>query len=324
MRRMMLAFGLMAVPALFAGPKPIDYVVNARSSVMTIAMRDDVQWTHEQNGPSVRITIAGRASDFIVKRMAYTFRDGMVKTFSMAPVHPDTEQVHITLRRDQTVTVRQHPETKRLIIECLNAGAASVSAPAARAPKKSAPAVVPPVQIAAIAREGSPAVSAPLPSAPVTARTADSMNVSAMLLLFVSVVITAVGGGAVAYILLRRRPLLRRTERPAPAPDAVPAPPAAPKSLQRSPLPDEDAPAFEKAVEYAEQYLRTQGEYELQQRLEQLNRSSYNRKLEHTVSAAPKRGNSAAAAEKLGISVGEVELAARLHRLQRDHVTENV
>lgn len=322
MRRMMLALGLIAVSTAFAGPKPIDYVVNTRSSVMTIAIRDDVQWTHEQDGPSVRITIAGRASDFVVKRMAYTFRDGMVKTFSMAPVHPDTEQVLITLRRDQTVTVRQHPETKRLIIECLNAGAVSAAAPSVRTPKKAAPAVEPPVRIAALAREEVPAAGAPAQRPPVTARQADSMNLSAMLLLFVSVVITAAGGGAVAYILLRRRPLLRRTERPVPMTEASSV--AAPKPLQRASMPDEDAPAFEKAVEYAEQYLRTQGEIELQQRLEQLNRSSYNRKLEHTVSAVPKRGSSSAAAEKLGISVGEVELAARLQRLQRDHVTENV
>ncbi|MBP9211939.1 MAG: hypothetical protein KBF97_04010, partial [Bacteroidetes bacterium] len=82
---------------------------------------------------------------------------------------------------------------------------------------------------------------------------------------------------------------------------------------------------FEMAVEYAEQYLRSQGEFELQQRLEQLNSSSMQKRLEMAaVHPSSRKGNSAAAAEKLGISIGELDLASRLQKFHTKQMTESV
>jgi hypothetical protein len=108
--------------------KPIDYVVTTKASVMTIALNGDVTWNEAVNGNSFTITVAGDAKDFIVKRMNYSFRDGAIKTFSMAPIHPDTEQIVITLRKDQAYRIYQSPSSGRLNIEFFT-GSAIAAAP---------------------------------------------------------------------------------------------------------------------------------------------------------------------------------------------------
>ncbi|MFZ4619139.1 MAG: hypothetical protein ACOYNS_01160 [Bacteroidota bacterium] len=350
---------LIGIGTLLAGSKrshgaqPIDYVVTTKASVMTIALNGDVSWSESVSGNSFTVTVAGEAKDFIVKRMNYNFRDGAVKTFSMVPVHPDTERIVITLRKDQAYRIYQSPTSGRLNIEFFSGSAiaASENKPAAAVapiamvkqkhrvtekPVKSASKSAP-IDIAKIVKEQT--VNAPEPKRNVAAVTSGSkqneesipqntasmsaVNSSAILLLFASMFIITGGGVALGYVLIKRKNVTVPVA--AAAPVSIPAPAVIALPTERASAEKEkEEEEFRQAIEYAEQYLRSQGEYELQQRLEKLNSSSMQKKLERASSAPGKNVNTAAAAEKLGISVGEVELASRLQRLQDHHMTENV
>lgn len=334
--------------------KPIDYVVTTKASVMTIALNGDVTWNEAVNGNSFTITVAGEASDFIVKRMNYSFRDGAIKTFAMAPLHPDTQRIVITLRKDQAYRIYQSPSSGRLNIEFFT-GSAIAAAPVKSPVKdpvkvterteaklrqkqrRNEPAVkTAPIDIATIAKEQTSAavktesVTAEAVPKSVTTETTpavSSMNTSAILLLFASMFIITGGGVAVAYVLVKRK----STEVAPAAPVAEPSVPtvmtvvpAEYSSVSREQAKEKEEEEFRQAIEYAEQYLRSQGEFELQQRLERLNSSSMQKKLERASNVQGKGTNNAAAAEKLGISVGEMELASRLQKFQEHHMTENV
>ncbi len=341
--------------------KPIDYVVTGKSSVMTIALNGDVSWSEAVNGNSFTVTVAGDAKDFIVKRMNYSFRDGAIKTFSMAPVHPDTEQIVITLRKDQAYRIYQSPSSGRLNIEFFSGSAiagsvkkqaepiaaGAVSAVIAKVKRKhratetnvKTASKSAPINIADLAKEQTAVTPGSKKSQttetgeqkeniePVQQSTASmsSLNSSAILLLFASMFIITGGGVALAYVLIKRKSVTVAASVPAPVPVAAPAAQLLPLELVAMEKEKEkEEEEFRQAIEYAEQYLRSQGEFELQQRLEKLNNSSMQKKLERAASVPGKNMNTAAAAEKLGISVGEVELASRLQKFQEYHMTENV
>ncbi|NUN69071.1 MAG: hypothetical protein HUU02_05120 [Bacteroidetes bacterium] len=342
-----LALICCTVTLTLAGPKPIDYVVNNGGSRMTIALNGPVQWTESLSGTTLTVTVTAPARHFIVKKMNYSFRDGVIRTFAMAPVHPDTERIRITLRRDQAYELSYDASAKRFVIRFFNGAmplpntAAAVAArpdtrkkqhdapvtaaPRAAAKKQTAAPSSAPIDIATLAVQQ---VQEPAPSKESVAEPADAVNTSAVLLLVASTIIILAGGGAVAYVLMtrrfgRRQP--RTTTAPAPvntefvAPAAVPVIPAVRDEKQ------EEEQEFAMAVEYAEQYLRSQGEFELQQRLEQLNSSSMQKRLEMAaVRQSSRKGNNAAAAEKLGISVGELDLASRLQKFHAQQMTESV
>ncbi len=341
---------LLGLASLSAGSKkgrsakPIDYVVTTKASIMTIALNGDVSWSEVVDGTSVTITIAGSAEDFIVKRMNYSFRDGAIKTFAMAPAHPDTERIVIALRKEQQYRIYQSPSSGRLNIEFFTPpGTVAAAKPKTRVTEpqqKSRPAAlktssgVRPVDTHS-PKNSEAAVTAPVQSielntateqASMTGRSEKStlsvepIGTSALLLLFASMIIISGGGIALAYVLIKRKENSFRS--------TVPPLQSAPEPVVHR-QPDQKhvehaEEEFELAVEYAEQYLRSQGEFELQQRLEKLNSSSMQRKLERVAAVPGKGTNTAAAAEKLGISVGEVELASRLQKLQDRQITEHV
>ncbi len=334
------------------GAQPIDYVVTTKASVMTIALNGDVTWNESVSGNSFTVTVAGDAKDFIVKRMNYNFRDGAVKTFAMVPVHPDTERIVITLRKDQAYRIYQSPTSGRLNIEFFSGSAIAAvknhpapAAPIALVKQKHRAAEKPvktatksaPIDIAKIVKEQT--VNTPEPKRTVAAVTSgpkqneetmqqstasmNAVNSSAILLLFASMFIITGGGIALGYVLIKRKSVIGAPS--AAAPEYTPAPAVIAIPTERASAEKEkEEEEFRQAIEYAEQYLRSQGEYELQQRLEKLNSSSMQKKLERASSVPGKNVNTAAAAEKLGISVGEVELASRLQRLQEHQITENV
>lgn len=338
------------------GAQPVDYVVNTKSSIMTIALNGDVRWSESVNGTAVRIDVAGSAKDFIVKRIAYNFRDGAVKSFTMTPIHPDTERITITLRQEQAYRIYQSPSTGRLVLEFL-AGSGKAALPVAamtkasasfakNAPaKKEAPAAkaasqkkesakqktaspARPIDIASLAKESTKNEPSVKSAQTETAAPApvSSLNASALLLLFASTVIIIGGGIAVGYVLLTRQQKVRAAAEivaePAKAPVIIPSVPASTVVALPAEQKQEEW-EFEQAVDYAEQYLRTQGEMELQQRLERLNTSSFHTRIERAAAPAV-RGNASSAAEKLGVSIGELELANRLQAFQHRHTTEEV
>lgn len=341
---------LLGLASLSAGSKkgrsakPIDYVVTSKASIMTIALNGDVTWNETVNGTSVTITIAGSAEHFIVKRMNYSFRDGVIRTFAIAPAHPDTERIEIALRKEQQYRIYQSPSSGRLNIEFFTSpGTVAAAKPKARSiepQEKSRPAApmkpsgVRPVETlapkntkAAVTATAQPIeLNSGMEQPSMTSRTEKStlsvepIGTSALLLLFASMIIISGGGIALAYVLIKRKENSFRSTIPPvqSAPEPVAPRPSEHKHVERA---EEE---FEHAVEYAEQYLRSQGEYELQQRLEKLNSSSMQRKLERVAAVPGKGTNTAAAAEKLGISVGEVELASRLQKLQDRKMTEHV
>lgn len=334
--------------ATSAGSKPIDYVVNSKGSRMTIAVNGPVEWMESSSGTSLTITLTAPARHFIVKKMNYSFRDGIVRTFAMAPVHPDTERIRIALRKDQPYMLSYNASEKRFVIEfpptsgMTHAHTSSVPAAAKKqhAPVKEktskvsaqkhapVPAAVP-IDIATIAVQQSQEHPVVTPAQENNAvRPVEAMNTSAVLLLIASTIIILAGGGAVGYIMITRR-----MSRPAPQPQvtaAAPVIPAAETVYERTAVreqqqQDDQEAELELAIEYAEQYLRSQGEFELQQRLEQLNSSSMQKRLEMAaVHQNSHKGNTAAAAEKLGISIGELDLASRLQKFHSKQMTESV
>lgn len=345
---------LCTVTAAVAGPKPIDYVVNSSGSRMTIAVNGPVEWKESISGTTMTITMTAPARHFIVKKMNYNFRDGVIRSFAMTAVHPDTEQIRIALRRDQAYDLSYDASAKRFVIRFFNGAMMPPNTAAATAvterkssKKKPQPAVAAAQQRSSARKETAAPAAAPIdipsiavrqveepaaeaaPAQTIPAEPASAMNASAVLLLIASTLIILAGGGAVAYVIVTRRftrtapQQQQREELPAPAPAAVtPFERAAAK--EETELSEEEQ-EFEMAVEYAEQYLRSQGEFELQQRLEQLNSSSMQKRLEMAaVHPSSRKGNSAAAAEKLGISIGELDLASRLQKFHTKQMTESV
>lgn len=349
---------LCTAAAAVAGPKPIDYVVNSSGSRMTIAVNGPVEWKESISGTTMTITMTAPARHFIVKKINYNFRDGVIRSFAMTAVHPDTEQIRIALRRDQAYDLSYDASAKRFVIRFFNGAMMPPNTAAAAAvterkssKKKPQPAVAAVQQRSSARKETAAPAAAPIdipsiavrqveqpaadaaPAQTIPAEPASAMNASAVLLLIASTLIILAGGGAVAYVIVTRRftrtapqqqqQQQQREELPAPAPAAgTPFERAAAK--EETELSEEEQ-EFEMAVEYAEQYLRSQGEFELQQRLEQLNSSSMQKRLEMAaVHPSSRKGNSAAAAEKLGISIGELDLASRLQKFHTKQMTESV
>jgi hypothetical protein len=344
MERVMRLTVLISAMVLMLGARsvPVDYAVTNRGSVMTIALKGPVEWQESYDGTSMNIILSGPSKNFIVKNIRYTFRDGVIRSFAMQAVHPDTQVITMEIRKSQQYQIFYNPSSKRLNIIFHGPGAVlaavkqgkkesapvkenkKIAAPVKEIKKAAAP--ITPIDIAVIAAEPEPAAKAETQQRnddgfrPIPERSND-IGTSAMLLFVASTVIVIAGGGAVAYVLLNKKRSSKTLSVP---PQQQPFLNMENALYHNVPEEDEIGPEFEQAIEYAEQYLRTQGEFDLQQRLEHLNRSSMNRKMEHALVNHPaaRKTTAAAAAQKLGISVGELELASRLRDFQQEHITE--
>ena len=310
-----------AVPAREMQTK---YYLTEFSSVMSVAMRGDMAWREIFDGRSLVITIAGRQGDFIVKRINYSFKEGAIETFAMYPSHPDTEKIVIGLRAHAEYKLYQNPATKRFVIELITVEPAwslalSQKKKTAQSAKKSSPVSI---NIPQLARqhEAENADAKKNRQKQMPAATAVRTQPSALFLIFLSVLICAGGSAAVAFVFSRRKKIALPSfgKKIIPSVQAV-----APPERDNRVIADDSPEDFELAIEYAEQYLRTQGEMDLQTRLERLNSTSLHNKIGKAVSTRklPKHRR-IAEAQKLGVSVGELELASRLHRFHKQQSGE--
>ena len=82
---------------------------------------------------------------------------------------------------------------------------------------------------------------------------------------------------------------------------------------------------FSHSVEFAEQYLRSQGELDLQMRLGKMTEKKSLSQSNEKVSTAKKtagKNSQSITAQKLGLSVGELQLVTRLQEYRKRHSSE--
>jgi len=302
------------------------YYLTNSSSIMSVAMRNNVTWNETFDGERLQITIAGALNDFVIKRINYNFKEGAIKTFAMFPVHPDTEKIVIGLRTNAEYKLYQNPDTKRFVIELITGKANGVApASAVQKPQQKRKAAPPVINIPQIAREQVFAqddshLQGLRPGRGDGHRSEDEKNhsehkhSSALFLILSTLLILAGGSAAVALIYFKRKKLIffprKKIEMPHSESCRVPV-------QTHAVTIDESPEDLEHSIDFAEQFLRTQGELDLQARLEKLNSASHHRKIGKAITSKNTRKQERiTTAQKLGVSVGELELASRLQQFQ--------
>lgn len=321
-----------AISFLVAKELPTKYYLTENSSVMSVAMRGNVAWSETFDGETLAITLAGKFSDFVIKRISYNFKEGAIKTFAMYPSHPDTEKIIIQLRARADYKIYQNSETKRFVIELFtnkaSVGGTSFKIPREK-PRTKKPALAP-VNISQIAQQQVDEQNTQEVERQTIKNSVSENNkeksvltqYSALLLILLSALIIIGGSGIIMYMLLKRKNIFPETKRQ----ETAHAQPSDPSTQVLSCQHDADkfCEEDEHSIEFAEQYTRTQGELELQARLEQLHSNFLHQRIGKASAAKNiKKQNQAATAQQLGVSIGEIELASRLRQFQNNHHANN-
>jgi hypothetical protein len=333
-----------------SGVLPIEYQIDQNYHRMRLMLRADVRWNVTQSDSAFDITVMGSDSCFIYKKeVTCNFRNGIIKTFNYKNLPGGTKKISIELRDGvNDYKIYQDEVSKNLYIEFYpglfdgtnktknisdkkNIPATEKQLPAPQ-PKQS---VVDISQIVLDQVEQQSKKESEEPIVPVVAPITKSANTSsaALWLILVSVSILLTGGGFIVYAFLRRRRTAHvvkfpgKNEKPAAMPERrtnveLGAEPIIPStSAPGIVVTGENENGVSHSMEFSEQYLRSQGKLELQQRLENMSARSTQKKIGITITSTKKK-DPAALAQKLGLSVGELELVSRLQKFHKQHSEE--
>lgn len=341
---LLLSLSTIVVPGTF----PIEYQIQENYHRMKLMLNGDVRWNVSQTDNTFDITLMGNESYFIVKNINYNFRDGIIKKFNYKTSLEGTKKIVVELRNGvNDYHIYQDEITKNLFIEFYPDRLSGSSIAKKISNKKtvtttgkqspvlqSKQRVVNISQIVLDQVEQQPKRESEEMILPVvTAQTKSPNNSSAALwLILVSVSILLTGGGFTVYAFFRRRPspIVKRSSQHE-APTSLPefrtfvereserniSSISAPGIV----VPEEDEKINPHTMEFAEQYLRSQGELDLQQRLENMSSRSTQKKIGIALPSSKKK-DPAALAQKLGLSIGELELVTRLQQFHKQHSEE--
>ncbi|MFA6540336.1 MAG: hypothetical protein WCT99_01945 [Bacteroidota bacterium] len=330
-----------------AAPKPIEYHVQKKYHRMMLVLHGNIQWTVNRSGQKMEVLLHGNETDFVTKNMRYSFRDGVVKEFAIQPMGSGERKISIQLRSVvDDYKIYQDDGSKLFYVEFYPrnfslakaaAGNSPVPSPApVQAQKTNAIVNIPRVALEQLETDGTIQntqhagnVSTELPE-----RKIHSGNNASMWLVLVTVFISIVGFGAAGVAMVKRKKWNRKNDQKNIRPDfyhqletTLSAEMGSDmKTVGSAPIPDDDREVdFSHSIEFAEQYLRSQGEFELQQRLELMSkRPSVQKRGVVRTPQRVKKNDVNTAAEKLGRSVGEVELMNRLLKYQKRQPKELV
>ncbi|HAP34559.1 MAG TPA: hypothetical protein DCQ28_00935 [Bacteroidetes bacterium] len=332
-----------------SGVLPIEYQIDQNYHRMRLMLHGDVRWNVSRSDSAFDITVMGSDSCFIYKKeVTCNFRNGIIKKFNYKTSPEGTKKISIELRNgvndykiyqdevSKNLYIEFYPElfdgTNRIknISDKKTIPATEKQLPAPQ-PKQS---VVDIPQIVLDQVEQQPKKESEEPIVPVAAPITKSANTSsaALWLILVSVSILLTGGGFTVYAFLRRRTahiakLPRKNETPAAMPErrtnvehsVEPIIPST--SAPGIVITGENENSVSHSMEFSEQYLRSRGELDLQQRLESMSARSTQKKVGISITSTKKK-DPAALAQKLGLSVGELELVSRLQKFHKQHSEE--
>lgn len=323
-----------------AAPKPIEYHVQKKYHRMMLVLQGDIRWTVNRSGQKMEVLLRGTENDFVTKNMRYSFRDGVVKDFVIQPAGNGERKITILLRRAvDDYKIYQDDNSKLFYIEFYPANivlpktaagkTAEQSPNPEQAQRTNALVNIPRVALEQLETDGTPQqsqnagnVASDLPEVKTNTRS----NASLWLALLTSFISIA-GFGAAGFALVKRKKWHGKFGRKNIHPDfyrqlenSISAETASDiQTAETAPVPDDvREDEFSRSIEFAEQYLRSQGEFELQRRLEQMSKRGSRQKMASADNSKKwKKNDRNSAAEKLGRSVGEVELMNRLMKFQK-------
>ncbi len=348
MKKSILIVVVMVCTSAYSAFKPIEYHVQKNYHRMMVVLNGDVQWQVNRSGEKMEILVTGAEENFVVRNMKYNFQSGVIKEFVIQPKGHDQRKITIQLRRNVTeYKIYQENETKNLFIEFYPGKEAAVNTVPVRTPvisekQTTAPAkntlvnipqvVLDQVESEPPAQKNEEKLFVPTKQSPVFESPAPKSN-AAMWLLFVAVSIFFAGGSFVFFTVMKRKQwMFKKSGKNAPsnffqhleknlAVEPAPAVVSTPSPV----LVDTNEEDFSHSIEFAEQYLRSQGELDLHMRLEKLTAHSSHKKIEKLPKFQKGKGDSKVlTAQKLGLSVGELELVSRLQKYRKRQSTEVV
>lgn len=348
MKKMIIGIMMLigAVSFSICGNLPIEYQIQKNYHRMKLMLKGDIQWNVSQSENTFDITLTGDKSKFIIKNIGYNFRDGVIKKFNYKSTSEQTKKIVVELRNGvKDFRVYQDETSKNLYIEFYPgntagnllakkmSGAKTVSSvnklTSVPQPKNKVVNIPQLVidQVEQPKKESDELIA--VTSVPKT--TSGNSSMAAMWLILVSVSILLTGGGFTAYALIRRKSSQagvhhQQNNRTVKLPEAqtlstYTEEPIASYSNRRMITDEESESSFPRSTEFAEQYLRSQGELDLQQRLEIMSSRSTQKKMDSALPVSKKK-DPVLLAQKLGLSVGELELVTRLQKFHKQHSAE--
>jgi hypothetical protein len=348
MKKFLIAITLLSVIAsmVFSAPLSIEYQMQQNYHRLKVLLNGDIRWNVSQTDNTYEITLMGDESYFVMKNTRCSFLHGIIKSFNYRTTLPGTKKMSIELRAGvNDYNIYQNDITKELFIEFYpgrwveESGTKSIAAKKpilkeqTTVPQPKQTVVnIPQIVLDQVEQQPKKEVEVRIPSAPVQQQQTSSTSSAALWLILFSISILLTGGGLTVYAFIRRRasrlPLpSRRTD------DNTPMSPgftivrhdAGPivSSISKPVISEieQDAPDMSYARGLSEQYYRSQGELELQEALEKMSARSVQKKVED-VSPSSRKKDPAALAQKLGLSVGELELVTRLQEFHKKHSAE--
>ncbi|MBW7886920.1 MAG: hypothetical protein H3C35_00990 [Bacteroidetes bacterium] len=338
MKTRLIFFVLLLYCFLPAGNLPLTYTVRPEYHRIVIAVRGAVEWKEMRNGTSMQISLLGKPADFIVKNATYNFNDGTVKQFIMRADPDGSENIALQLRSAETeYKIFQEEGANRIIIDFYPQKKLIVKK------KQEQPKAAPVLDIPKIALEsGSNDTPAAAPAEVQKIIAAAEISVEPKIpntlsaggafgLVGITFLVLALGTGSLMYVFIlkhrrsekingnNRMPAVKFEENLARATEVVQRNNAEPVKVHSGEWYEE-----ERDEEHAEEEtLRMQGEAELRAWFEkseiqmikkngaQLVKNRKENKTEKIITA-----------KKLGVSVGELDLAANISKLKNKKIDQ--
>lgn len=333
-----------------AQPKPIEYHVQSTYHRMMIVLRSDVHWQEKKSNDKMEILIfPSKGNPFIVQNIGYKFNDGIIKTFTMQSEDNGSKRILIQFRRPvNDYKIYQQEKTKYLFIEfypneaataaSMHHGKAQLSQRVESSTKRdviNSPRRINIPQIALQQIEGNSGVQ-PQNDRPAVSTSMESATLqpiqeshAGMWLLILSILILIGGTSAFIIVLIKKNKITRSTQSYNTASfveknnEIENVETHVPSLQTKNLVVDESEEEFSHAIEYAEEYLRSLGELDLAARLEKLTQTTTKKKYLNIPSSVSKKKNKRdATAKKLGLSVGEIDLATRLKQFSSHNSVE--
>ncbi len=336
-----------AVSFGICGNLPIEYQIQKNYHRMKLMLKGDIQWNVSQSENTFDITLTGDKSRFIIKNIGYNFRDGIIKKFDYKSTSEGTKKIVVELRNGvKDYRVYQDEVSKNLYIEFYPGKASGVLLAKKMSVAKTVSSVntlpptaqpnhkvvnIPQIVIDQVEQQPKKESVEQITNTSDPRTTSANSSMAALWLILVSVSILLTGGGFTAYALIRRktaqsalqhqRNVLSANMTELKTHSEYTDEPIASTSLRRMITDEENENSFPRTTEFAEQYLRSQGELDLQQRLEIMSSKSTQKKMDIALPSSKKK-DPALLAQKLGLSVGELELVTRLQKFHKQHSAE--
>ncbi len=344
----------------FSSTKSIEYQLEKNFHRLKVVLNGDVRWNVSQNDNAFEITLMGDESYFIAKNISCSFLHGIIKSFNYKTTLPGTKKIFVDLRANVTdYNIYQNDVTKELFIEFYpgswveerSAKSIAVKTPETKKPELKKTEVKEPetkepiaaaqpkqsvvnisqIVLDQVEQQPKKETEVQIPAAAEQQRSVSTSS-AALWLILLSISIVLTGGGLTVYAFVRRKSSLpvqisRTINAIAPEPpgftivrhDSGPIISSLPVHSNSSV--EQDETEISHARDLSEQYFRSRGELELQQGLENMSARSIQHKIGSAIPATGKK-DYAAVAQKLGLSVGELELVTRLQKFHKQHSSE--